>query len=159
MKLIEWGSLPADALAPLYRREEASWQSALGWDTGASWSTVESARVTWGLPGFVCCDASGNLCGWTFYMHRGEITEVGGLVADSRAATEALLDGLTAQSRGTLGGFIYATAPGLQEAMAARGISKERYWYLSRPTVSHTNARTPTSVPGGGATQTKQRRC
>jgi ribosomal protein S18 acetylase RimI-like enzyme len=132
--LIEWGSLPAETLAPLYRREEACWRAALSWDTAASWATVETARSTWGLPGVVCTDSSGNVCGWTFFMRRGDLVEVGGLVADSHDVTEMLLESLLVQSNGRLGGFVYATAPGLQEACIARGISTARYQYLARAT-------------------------
>ena len=134
MKLIEWGALPADTLSPLYRREEATWRNALAWDTSASWATVEAARTTWGLPGLVCCDAAGHVQGWTFFMRRDHAIDVGGLVADSAAATEALIDGLLDAARGALCGFIYATAPGLDDLLPARGIVTERYAYLTRAT-------------------------
>jgi ribosomal protein S18 acetylase RimI-like enzyme len=132
--LTEWGSLSADALTPLYKREETHWRAALGWDTTASWATVESARVSWGLPGLVCSDPSGAICGWTFFLRRDGMAEVGGLVADSGPVTAALLDGLLTHAGSSLGGFIYATAPGLGEACAARGIAVERYSYLTRAT-------------------------
>ncbi|WP_410959979.1 hypothetical protein, partial [Salmonella sp. SAL4434] len=70
MKLRDWRLLPASAIAPLYDRERDSWQRTLSWDTSGSWATVESARVSWGLPGFVCLDACNDIRGWSFYIVR-----------------------------------------------------------------------------------------
>ena len=97
MNLIEWGSLPVDMLTPLYEREQTRWRTALGWDTSTSWSTIESARVGWGLPGFVCRDGSGMIRGWTFFMQRGDAghqLDVGGVVADSPDVTSALIEAI-----------------------------------------------------------------
>ena len=140
MNLIDWGSLPADVLTPLYEREQVRWRTALGWDTSVSWSTIESARVGWGLPGFACRDASGAICGWTFFMRRGDAgdqIDIGGLVAASPQVTSALLDAIVDHTRGIdshLTGFLYATAPGLHAALAGHGIGIERFSYLTRPT-------------------------
>jgi ribosomal protein S18 acetylase RimI-like enzyme len=133
VKLVEWGLLPADAIAPLYWREEARWRAALAWDTTTSWTTVESARVTWGLPGFVCCDGSNTIRGWTFYLSHDDTIEVGGIFADTPEATDALVERLLGGATSTTG-FIYATAPGLHCALTARGISVERFSYLARAT-------------------------
>lgn len=134
MKLVEWRSLAPEALTPLYRREESRWKAALHWDTATSWATIESARVTWGLPGFVCCDAAGAARGWTFFITRGDAIEVGGLFADSCEATAALVDGLLTHHPRALTGFVYATAPGLQQTLAERAIALQRYAYLTRAT-------------------------
>ena len=137
MTLVEWGALPAAALTPLYEREQSRWRTALGWDTASSWATIESARTGWGLPGFACCDASGTIRGWTYFMRqgdRGEHVDIGGLVADTPDVTAALLDRAIDPSTRRVSGFLYATAPGLHQALAERAISIERFSYLTRPT-------------------------
>jgi ribosomal protein S18 acetylase RimI-like enzyme len=140
VNLIEWGSLPVDVLTPLYEREQTRWRTALGWDTSTSWSTIESARVGWGLPGIACRDLSGTIRGWTFFMPRGEAhdqIDIGGVVADSPDVTSALIDAIVDRARTTasrIAGFLYATAPGLHAALATHRIIGERFSYLTRPT-------------------------
>jgi ribosomal protein S18 acetylase RimI-like enzyme len=131
--LAEWGSLTPAAVAPLYRREQQRWLDALSWDTSATWSTIESARVSWGLPGFVCRDHTGDVRGWTYFLKQDGAIDVGGIVADTEAATSAVIEGLSAAGP-SLGGFVYATAPGLADGLAKRGILTERYAYLIRST-------------------------
>jgi ribosomal protein S18 acetylase RimI-like enzyme len=131
--LVEWGALPAETLTPLYQAEESRWRTSLAWDTAATWSTIESARVTWGLPGLVCCDTCGRVRGWTYFLRHSNRVELGGIVSDAREATAALVDG--ARREGTsLDGFIYAGAVGLPDILAERRVECERYAYLVRPT-------------------------
>ena len=142
MTLLEWGGLRAETLWPLYRAEQSRWRAALAWDTGTIWATIESARVTWGLPGLVCCDTAGDIRGWTYFLRHGDRIEIGGVVSDSREATEALVDGARQQGAG-IDGFVFGGAVGLNDALSARGISCDRYAYLARPT-----KRVPFQRPG-----------
>lgn len=133
MTLVDWGPLPAETLAPLYRAEASRWRAALAWDTTATWATIESARITWGLPGLVCRDTAGEIRGWAYFMRHNDRVELGGLVSDSAEATAALVDGVSREGA-RLGGFVYAGAIGLHEALAARRVTCDRYAYLVRPT-------------------------
>jgi len=132
VKLRDWRLLPASTVAQLYERERTTWQRTLSWDTSGSWTTVEAARVSWGLPGFVCVDRGGELRGWTFYICRHSCIEVGGLVADTVAATELLVDGLFDEAAGTKGlrGFLYEQAAGIRNVLAQNGITTSPFLYL-----------------------------
>ena len=132
MIVSDWRLLPAPGAAALYRREQARWSRNLSWDTSSTWHTVETARTTWGLPGLVCRGAGGAICGWTFYLPRPASLEIGGLVAETPAATVALVNALVERARvhGRLGGFIYAHAPGLDAALASRGLAARPFSYL-----------------------------
>lgn len=134
MTIIDWRLLPASTTADLYRREWIRWRRRLSWDTSPTWDTVETARITWGLPGVACQDAGGRIRGWAFYLVRGGALEVGGLVADDAAATAALLDAIVERARNCerLTGFVYAHAPGLEAALAERRICARHFLYLAR---------------------------
>jgi ribosomal protein S18 acetylase RimI-like enzyme len=132
VKLRDWRLLPGSTVAELYERERAVWQRTLSWDTSGSWATVESARVSWGLPGFVCVDRGGELRGWTFYISRHSCIEVGGIVSETVAATELLVEGLLDQAAETNGlrGFLYEQAAGIRNVLAQRGIASSPFLYL-----------------------------
>jgi ribosomal protein S18 acetylase RimI-like enzyme len=132
--LVEWAALAPETLHPLYQQEEARWRTNLGWDTTAAWATIEQARVSWGLPGIVCCDATNRIVGWTFYLPRDHELELGGIVADAPEVTAALLEHVSQRSGGLLSGFIYARASGLHEACAAAGMQQAPYAYMVRDT-------------------------
>jgi ribosomal protein S18 acetylase RimI-like enzyme len=119
--------------ADLYARERREWCDRLQWDTHTSWATVEQARATWGLPGFIVRDAAGAIRGWTFFILRHNRVEVGGLVADHVDATRALVEGLTAHAaqHDGLRGFVYTRAEGLDEILASHRVSVEAYCYLA----------------------------
>ena len=135
MILRDWRDADAALLRSCYERERRSWQEDLGWDTTWTWATVEQARVSWGLPGLLAFDDSHALQGWAFSMRDGSTLHIGGLVASSAAVTTALLDRLVDRSATPAGSacFIRHRAPGLLEALAARGFEVERFLYLSRP--------------------------
>jgi ribosomal protein S18 acetylase RimI-like enzyme len=134
VKLVEWRSLPREAVARLYSFEERRWRAALGWDTAASWQTVETARTTWGLPGWLCVDMTGDVRGWTFYLPAEHAREIGGLFADTPEATDALVSAVLEGAAGAVTGFVYAAAPGLHEVLARRRVATTRYAYLARST-------------------------
>jgi ribosomal protein S18 acetylase RimI-like enzyme len=132
VKLRDWRLLPASRVSPLYERERDVWQRALSWDTTGSWATVEAARVSWGLPGFVCLDACGDVRGWTFFIIRHQCVEVGAIVADDLVATEMLVEGLVDQASETDGirGFVYEQAVGLRNVLARHGVTSSPFLYL-----------------------------
>ena len=135
MTLTDWQSLSPETAAQLYRRERIRWRRQLAWDTTLTWATVETARVTWGLPGLVCWGPDGRVEGWAFYMVRDGRIDVGGLAASTKEATDALIAGLAERAQGHLGltGFIYDDAPGLARSLATRAIGTQAYRYLTRP--------------------------
>lgn len=135
MRLRDWRQADAGLLRACYERERRSWQDDLGWDTTWTWTTVEHARVTRGLPGLVALDDGGAPCGWAFFMRQAATLHLGGLVASSPAVTSALLDGVLASAgdAGRAACFIRDSAPGLSGALGARGFDAERFLYLSRP--------------------------
>ena len=132
MILREWRDADPELLRSCYDVEQRSWQAELGWDTTWTWSTIETARVTWGLPGLLALDNEGRVQGWAFYMEEGRTRHIGGLVAASPDVTAALLDAVSEQPS-ALACFIRDRAAGLTDALAARCFELERFLYLSRP--------------------------
>jgi ribosomal protein S18 acetylase RimI-like enzyme len=132
----DWRLLPPSTVHALYTREQARWRRDLGWETQTTWATLEFARVTWGLPGFVCLDGDGEIHGWTFFLVRRQRIEIGGLVADTATVTDALIHAVieSAADAHTIGGFMYACAHDLEAALVRAGVSVERYAYLTRAT-------------------------
>jgi ribosomal protein S18 acetylase RimI-like enzyme len=128
----DWRELPVESAAHLYRRERARWHRRLSWETADTWKTIETARVTWGLPGLVCREHE-RVVGWTFYLPRAGSIDIGGLYAEHEGATAALVDGLLqhAQSIGAPRGFFYLAAPGVAQALTDRGLRVTRFLYLA----------------------------
>jgi ribosomal protein S18 acetylase RimI-like enzyme len=135
MILRDWRDADAALMQSCYDREQRSWLHDLGWDTTWTWTTVEQARVSWGLPGRLACDDDGTLLGWAFSMRDAGAMHIGGLVASSPAVTAALLDALIAEAdpAADVACFVRDRAPGLVEALAARGLAVEHFHYLARP--------------------------
>ena len=82
---------PADTQL-LYAREQDFWVRELAWDASNSWREIEQARTTWGLPGRIAIDHKRTVRGWSYYMPDGETLHVGGIAAETKEATAALLD-------------------------------------------------------------------
>jgi hypothetical protein len=130
----DWRQADAGLLRACYEAERRSWRADLAWETGWTWTTIEQARTTWGLPGFVAL-GSGRIDGWAFYLCDRASVQIGGLVASTPAATAALLDAIleaAAPRASRLSCFIRERAPGLVPALAARGFDVEPFLYLSR---------------------------
>jgi ribosomal protein S18 acetylase RimI-like enzyme len=132
MILRDWRDADPGLLRSCYDTEQRSWHADLGWDTTWTWSTIETARVTWGLPGLLALDNEGRAQGWTFYMEEGRTRHIGGLVAASPDVTAALLDAVSGHAS-ALACFVRDRAAGLTDALAVRGFDLERFLYLSRP--------------------------
>jgi ribosomal protein S18 acetylase RimI-like enzyme len=135
--LRDWRDADGTLVRACYDAERHHWARELAWETSWTWSTVEQARVTWGLPGLLAFDESGRLQGWSFYTVTGTTLNIGGLVASCAGAGDALLDAmLDAAAQRTIdlaSCFILDRAPGLPQALAARGFEVESFLYLARP--------------------------
>jgi ribosomal protein S18 acetylase RimI-like enzyme len=133
---VDWRQADREHLAALYRAEIGRW-ATLGWDTTASWHTIEAGRQRGTLPGLLAIEAGGAIVGWTFYLLHGPTLQIGGFMAASPCVTDLLLDGVLAgdlASRAqavTL--FAFANAPELAGALATRDLAVDRYAYLVKP--------------------------
>jgi len=127
---------PADTQL-LYAREQDFWVRDLAWDASNSWREIEQARTTWGLPGRLAIDHKRTVRGWAYYMPDGETLHVGGIAADTKEATAALIDACLGMAstpprpvRVTC--FVPDRADGFEDALVERGFACEHYHYLSR---------------------------
>ena len=128
---------PADTQV-LYAREQEFWVRELAWDASNAWREIEQARVTWGLPGFMAIDADRTLRGWAYFLPEGETVHLGGVVADTRQATNALIDACLESAvrpprPARVSCFLPCRAEGFGAALLERGFAVERYRYLVRP--------------------------
>ena len=135
MILRDWREADPATVRACYERERQHWLDGLSWDTTWTWATVEQARFGRGLPGFLAVNGAGGVEGWTFYVVDDGIVHIGGLVADSDAATRSLLDGVLhgSQQSGAeaTACFVLDRAAGLDTALEQHGFAVERFHYLS----------------------------
>lgn len=134
MRIEAWDRASSAEMADLYRAEHRRFLSVLGWDTTATWTLLEPARAAGHVPGLVARDAAGAVRGWTFYVRRGDELQVGGFTAAADACVP-LLDGLLTSetAAAALRVFGYTDAPGLDEALNARGFAVGTYDYWTAP--------------------------
>jgi ribosomal protein S18 acetylase RimI-like enzyme len=135
MILRDWREADPAAVHACYERERQHWLDGLSWDTTWTWATVEQARFARGLPGFLAIDGTGRVEGWTFYVVDDNVLHIGGLVADSDAATRSLLDGVLHGSQETgaeaTACFLLDRAAGLAGELEHHGFAVEPFHYLS----------------------------
>ena len=135
MILRDWCEADPAAVRACYEREQQHWLDRLSWDTTWTWATVEQARFARGLPGFLAIDGAGHVRGWTFYVLDDGLVHIGGLVADSEAATRVLLDGVLHGGDQTgaeaTACFVLDRAPGFATALADHGFAVEPFHYMS----------------------------
>jgi len=134
----------------LYAREQDFWVRELTWDASNSWREIEQARTTWGLPGRIAIDHKRTVRGWSYYMPDGETLHIGGIAAETKDATAALVDACLELSAVPprplrVSCFVPDRAEGFEAALVERGFICEHYHYLSR-TLTH-------SANPGAATQ------
>ena len=134
----------------LYAREQDFWVRELTWDASNSWREIEQARTTWGLPGRIAIDHKRTVRGWSYYMPDGETLHIGGIAAETKDATAALVDACLEMSAVPprplrVSCFVPDRAEGFETALVERGFTCEHYHYLSR-TLTH-------SANPGAATQ------
>jgi GNAT superfamily N-acetyltransferase len=136
MTLRDWRGADPAVVRDCYERERRHWDAGLGWDTTWTWAQVEQARTARQLPGYLATDASGGVCGWTFFLIDAGTLHIGGMVADAPATTALLLDGVLAAAAdnkvAAVACFVLDRAAGLDAALAARGYAVEPFLYLSR---------------------------
>jgi ribosomal protein S18 acetylase RimI-like enzyme len=137
MKLQDWRDAPVGLLAQLYESERQQSLGALQWDSAAAWREVEHARTTWGLPGLLVVDDSGNVRGMAFYVIEDDWMDLGGLASDDVRATDALLDGVLAAAEAaevrTVRTLVHETPAAIRSGLRTRGFQVESHHYLSRP--------------------------
>ncbi|HLG55891.1 MAG TPA: N-acetyltransferase [Vicinamibacterales bacterium] len=134
----DWRDADAADTQWLYGREQDFWVRELAWDASSAWKEIEQARISWGLSGRIAIDEKRALRGWSYYMPDGETLHVGGIVADTIRATNALLDAClesaaTPPRPARVSCFVPERAEGLEAALVERGFVCEHYHYLSRP--------------------------
>ena len=136
MIVTDWRDADPAIVRSCYDREAQHWLRHLGWDTEQTWSTVEEARVTWGLPGLLAVDGS-RVDGWTFYTRDGDVLQLGGLVSESGEATAQLLrEVLKAAAHAglpTVSCFVLERAEDLRTELARQGFEVEPFLYLGTP--------------------------
>jgi ribosomal protein S18 acetylase RimI-like enzyme len=137
MHVRDWRDADASDTQVLYAREQEFWVRELAWDASTAWREIEQARVTWGLPGYLALDEDRTVRGWAYFLPEGETVHLGGVVADTAAATSALLDACLESAMrpprpARISCFVPGRAEGFVPALEARGFACERYLYLSR---------------------------
>jgi ribosomal protein S18 acetylase RimI-like enzyme len=133
---IDWRTLSAERMAPLYAAEVERWASALEWETAKDWEEVERGRQIGTVSGLVIADEAGAIVGWCYYLVHKRALQVGSFLTSSDAAAQLMLDSmLSDEIRAAVDAitlFAFADAPGLAAALRVRGLSVDRYWYLGR---------------------------
>ena len=149
MVVADWRKADASTLQSCYEQEARHWQSELGWDTTETWSTVEQARLTWGLPGLVAFDGP-HVEGWTFYTRETDRLEVGALVSNSASTTSHLLESVIEAGKdlARTSCFILDRAPNLRPELVRHGFEVEDFLYLSRRLTPDTDAAAPEKIAG-----------
>ena len=137
MNVRDWRDADAADTQLLYAREQDFWVRELAWDASNSWREIEQARTTWGLPGRIAIDHKRTVRGWSYYMPDGETLHIGGIAADTKEATTALLDACLEIAAvpprpARVSCFVPDRADGFEAALVERGFSCEHYHYLSR---------------------------
>jgi ribosomal protein S18 acetylase RimI-like enzyme len=133
---VDWRTLPAELVAPLYATEIDRWGSALEWDTAKDWDEVEKGRQFGTVAGVVIIDETNAIAGWCYYLVHKRSLQIGSFVASSDAVVQAMIDAVLHDDNraavDTITFFAFADAPNLAAALRARGLSVDRYWYLGR---------------------------
>jgi hypothetical protein len=84
------------------------------------------ARTTWGLPGLLVVDDSGNVRGMAFYVIEDDWMDLGGLASDDVRATDALLDGVLAAAEAaevrTVRTLVHETPAAIRSGLRTRGL-------------------------------------
>lgn len=131
-----WQHVPAARMAVLYDAAREAWRRDLAWDTAATWPAVEAARLDGRAGGVVVHDGA-TLAGWTYWVVRGSELHCGALVGASAEVTGVLVDAVMeaagARAAGRVVLFTCPPAPGVSQALEARGFLLDPYDYFVRP--------------------------
>jgi ribosomal protein S18 acetylase RimI-like enzyme len=153
MDVRDWRDADAADTQLLYAREQDFWVRELTWDASNSWREIEQARTSWGLPGRMAIDRKRTVRGWSYYMPDGETLHIGGIAADTREATNGLLDACLEMASAPprplrISCFVPDRAEGFEDALAERGFVCEHYHYLSRPLTPSADSGSPSQADG-----------
>src|SRR5262245_65064632 len=133
---IDWRTLPAERVTPLYTAETERWSSALEWDTATDWDEVEKGRRLGTVAGVVVINETGAIAGWCYYLIHKRALQIGSFIASSDAVAQVMLDAVLQDdvraSVDTVTLFAFADAPNLAASLRLRGLTVDRYWYLGR---------------------------
>ncbi|MEQ1871213.1 MAG: GNAT family N-acetyltransferase [Vicinamibacterales bacterium] len=136
VRLVEWQAVAADRMAPLVAEEADRWQRLLDWDTAPHWAEVEARRRRGAALGFVAMDDAANVRGWCHYSVRDRGLRLDALNADNDHIAEMLLDRLLTGPALTfierISVWLFTDQHTLTQALRARGLSVDRYWWLGR---------------------------
>ena len=151
MLVRDWHDVDDTTVAGLFAAEKVRWREQLSWDTTAMWPVVEAGRRAGTVAGAIAYDEAGVPDGWCFALLQDDTLQVGGFLARTPQMTSVLLDGLARSTDGQAARrwiwFGYFDAPGLPEAIAARGGTSARYVYLRCRLVRQEGR---TASPGSG---------
>ena len=134
----DWRDADPSDTQVLYAREQEYWVRELAWDASTAWREIEQARTSWGLPGFIALDNNRTVRGWAYFLPEGETVHLGGVVGETREATDALLDAclesaLRPPKPARVSCFVPDRAEGFEASLRDRGFVCEHYRYLTRP--------------------------
>jgi ribosomal protein S18 acetylase RimI-like enzyme len=149
MNVRDWRDADAADTQLLYAREQDFWVRELAWDASNSWREIEQARTTWGLPGRLAIDHRRTVRGWAYFMPDGETLHIGGIAADTKEATKALVDACLEMAAVPprpvrVSCFVPDRAAGFEQALVEQGFSCEHYHYMCRTL-------TPSAGAGGAS--------
>jgi len=154
--IADWRDAKADLVGAALAAEAGRWRSDLAWDVGEAWQSIEPARRSGSLPGFLAVDFSGRVVGWTCYLlHHGTL-QVAVLTARAPEVTSALVHAILsspdAQHADVHSVCVRDAAPLVRETLTAHGFSTVTYRYLTLapkrrvdtgPRTTDTGPRTP----------------
>ena len=138
LRTVDWQILTAECVERIYRDEADRWQRLLDWETAPRWEEIEQRRRAGTAPGIAVLNEQGAVVGWCHYTIRHKVLRITTFnAADDRVGqlmAERLLGGaaLTYVDRVSL--FAFTDYAGLVQAMRAKSLSVDRYWYLGRDT-------------------------
>lgn len=136
--VVDWRTVPVEAVAPCYEAELAAWSTHFLWDTQDTWRQVELARSAGTLPGLLARDADAEV-GWCFYLRHHGTLQIGGVTAREDGVLAALLDRTLASTEARASAraivFVPDLAADLGGLLRARGFRVRPFSYLVRPLV------------------------
>lgn len=137
MELEDWRNVSASTVAGLYAAERDRWAASLHWDNDGAWSVVEEARRNGELPGFLALGPHGDVLGWTYFLVRNRILQIGALTGHRAETVRTLLDAVLSAPEAALARryqcFVYPETGAVEAALQRRRFRTDRYLYLLRP--------------------------
>lgn len=134
MIVVDWRTGTAADVAVCYERARAEWSARYLWDTTDNWHEVEAGRASGRLPGYLAWDNGPAPAGWCFYLRHRSSVQIGGLVGESPAVVEGLLDRMLTSPEAVGEGQAMAFVPDgptfLSDVFTARGFVVRTFQYL-----------------------------